>query len=165
MISKRFCALALVLLLGVSCAGGSSTRGCGNERIACEIVVRLPLTFAETVVYLNPQVTPTILGSGISPKVLEAGSLIFWFHSHDARFEDRASVHVGKGSQDDLQRCENLARARDRSGAARAHIENPRVESGTPSHQAECGTEKGRDENMPVVFHCAKQIPAESHDT
>lgn len=37
----------------------------------------------------------------MSPKVLEAGSLIFWFHSHDALHEDRASVHVGKGSQDD----------------------------------------------------------------
>jgi hypothetical protein len=37
----------------------------------------------------------------MSPKVLEEGSLIFWFHSYDARSEERASVHVGKGSQDD----------------------------------------------------------------
>ncbi len=37
----------------------------------------------------------------MSPKVLQAGSLIFWFHSYDARVEDRASVHVGKGTQDD----------------------------------------------------------------
>ncbi len=37
----------------------------------------------------------------MSPKVLEAGGLIFWFHSYDARYEDQASVHVGKGSQDD----------------------------------------------------------------
>jgi hypothetical protein len=37
----------------------------------------------------------------MSPKVLEEGNLIFWFHSHDARYEERASVHVGKGSQDD----------------------------------------------------------------
>lgn len=37
----------------------------------------------------------------MSPKVLEAGSLIFWFHSYDARHEERASVHVGTGSQDD----------------------------------------------------------------
>lgn len=37
----------------------------------------------------------------MSPKVLEAGSLIFWFHSYDALYEERASVHVGKGSQDD----------------------------------------------------------------
>lgn len=37
----------------------------------------------------------------MSPKVLETGSLIFWFHSYDALHEDRASVHVGKGSQDD----------------------------------------------------------------
>jgi len=28
--------------------------------------------------------------------------LIFWFHSYDARHERRASVHVGKGSQDDF---------------------------------------------------------------
>lgn len=38
----------------------------------------------------------------MSPKVLTAGSLVFWFHSFDALHEDRASVHVGKGSQDDV---------------------------------------------------------------
>ena len=27
---------------------------------------------------------------------------MFWFHSHDALHEDRASVHVGKGTQDDF---------------------------------------------------------------
>lgn len=37
----------------------------------------------------------------MSPKVLTAGELIFWFHSHDALNENRASVHIGKGSQDD----------------------------------------------------------------
>jgi hypothetical protein len=37
----------------------------------------------------------------MSPKILEEGNLIFWFHSYDALHEDRASVHVGKGSQDD----------------------------------------------------------------
>ena len=37
----------------------------------------------------------------MSPKVLEEGAFIFWFHSYDARHEDRASVHVGKSSQDD----------------------------------------------------------------
>jgi hypothetical protein len=37
----------------------------------------------------------------MSPKVLQEGALVFWFHSYDARFEGRASVHVGKGSQDD----------------------------------------------------------------
>ena len=26
---------------------------------------------------------------------------MFWFHSHDALHEERASVHVGKGSQDE----------------------------------------------------------------
>jgi Domain of unknown function (DUF4160) len=38
----------------------------------------------------------------MSPKILEEGAFIFWFHSYDARFEERASVHVGKGSQDDF---------------------------------------------------------------
>ena len=37
----------------------------------------------------------------MSPKILTEGSLIFWFHSYDAVHENRASVHVGKGSQDD----------------------------------------------------------------
>lgn len=39
---------------------------------------------------------------GMSPKVLVDGALIFWFHSHDARNKNRASVHVGKSSQDDV---------------------------------------------------------------
>ncbi|MBS3933796.1 MAG: DUF4160 domain-containing protein [Truepera sp.] len=38
----------------------------------------------------------------MSPRVLAEGSLIFWFHSYDALHEKRASVHVGKGSQDDV---------------------------------------------------------------
>ncbi|MBO9369645.1 MAG: DUF4160 domain-containing protein [Chloroflexi bacterium] len=37
----------------------------------------------------------------MSPRVLQEGALVFWFHSYDARFKGRASVHVGKGSQDD----------------------------------------------------------------
>ena len=37
----------------------------------------------------------------MSPKVLEEGGLIFWFHSYDALHEDRASVHVGKSVQND----------------------------------------------------------------
>jgi hypothetical protein len=36
----------------------------------------------------------------VSPKVLTAGSLVFWFHSFDIT-EGRASVHVGTGGQDD----------------------------------------------------------------
>ena len=32
---------------------------------------------------------------------MEANGLIFWFHSYDALHENRASVHVGKGSQND----------------------------------------------------------------
>ncbi len=38
----------------------------------------------------------------MTPKVLSDGALIFWFHSHDALHEERASVHMGKGSQDDF---------------------------------------------------------------
>ena len=38
----------------------------------------------------------------MSPRVLVEGELIFWFHSFDAVHENRASVHVGKGSQDDF---------------------------------------------------------------
>ncbi len=37
----------------------------------------------------------------MSPKVLRQDDLIFWFHSYDALYEARASVHVGKGTQDD----------------------------------------------------------------
>ena len=37
----------------------------------------------------------------MSPKILEAEGLIFRFHSYDALHENRASVHVGKGSQND----------------------------------------------------------------
>ena len=37
----------------------------------------------------------------MSPKVLEVDDLVVWFHSYDALHESRASVHVGKGSQDD----------------------------------------------------------------
>lgn len=37
----------------------------------------------------------------MSPKVLEGNGLIIWFHSYDALHENRASIHVGKGSQDD----------------------------------------------------------------
>ncbi len=38
----------------------------------------------------------------MSPRVLASRELLFWFRSHDALHEDRASVHVGKGSQDDF---------------------------------------------------------------
>ena len=40
----------------------------------------------------------------MSPKILEQGELVFWFHSYDALHENRPSVHVGKGSQDDYTR-------------------------------------------------------------
>ena len=37
----------------------------------------------------------------MSPRILKDGDLIFWFHSYDAARESRASVHVGKGTQND----------------------------------------------------------------
>ena len=37
----------------------------------------------------------------MSPRVLKDGELVFWFHSYDVAHETRASVHVGKGVQND----------------------------------------------------------------
>ena len=37
----------------------------------------------------------------MSPRVFKDGDLVFWFHSYDVQSENRASVHVGKGSQND----------------------------------------------------------------
>ncbi len=37
----------------------------------------------------------------MSPRVFREGDLIFWFHGYDAQQENRASIHVGKGSQND----------------------------------------------------------------
>lgn len=42
----------------------------------------------------------------MSPKVLVDGNLLFWFHSYGALRENRASVNVGKGSQDDFNDAE-----------------------------------------------------------
>ena len=37
----------------------------------------------------------------MSPRVFKEGDLVFWFDSYDVVLESRASVHVGKGSQND----------------------------------------------------------------
>jgi hypothetical protein len=37
----------------------------------------------------------------VSPRVFKEGEFVFWFHSYDVLHENRASVHVGKGSQND----------------------------------------------------------------
>jgi len=37
----------------------------------------------------------------VSPRVFKEGEYVFWFHSYDVLHEDRASIHVGKGSQND----------------------------------------------------------------
>lgn len=52
----------------------------------------------------NPIADDIIEENAMSPKVLKENDLIFWFHSYDALSENRASVHVSKGSQDD---CNN----------------------------------------------------------
>jgi hypothetical protein len=38
----------------------------------------------------------------MSPRIFKDGELVFWFHSYDVLHESRASVHVGKGSQNDV---------------------------------------------------------------
>ncbi len=37
----------------------------------------------------------------MSPRVFQDGDLVYWFHSYDVVYEERASIHVGKGSQND----------------------------------------------------------------
>jgi hypothetical protein len=37
----------------------------------------------------------------VSPRIFKEGEYVFWFHSYDVLHEDRASIHVGKGSQND----------------------------------------------------------------
>ncbi|MBI5842495.1 MAG: DUF4160 domain-containing protein [Chloroflexi bacterium] len=37
----------------------------------------------------------------MSPVVFREGEFVFWFHSYDVLHENRASIHVGKGSQND----------------------------------------------------------------
>ncbi|GAB4455339.1 MAG: hypothetical protein OHK0041_19910 [Anaerolineales bacterium] len=37
----------------------------------------------------------------MSPRVFKEGGYVFWFHSYDVLHENRASIHVGKGSQSD----------------------------------------------------------------
>lgn len=40
--------------------------------------------------------------SKMSPRVFKDGALVFWFHSYDVQVESRASVHVGRSSQNDV---------------------------------------------------------------
>ena len=37
----------------------------------------------------------------MSPRVFKEGEYVFWFHSYDVLHEDRASIHISKGSQND----------------------------------------------------------------
>jgi hypothetical protein len=37
----------------------------------------------------------------MSPRVFKEGDFVFWFHSYDVQHENRASIHVGKSSQND----------------------------------------------------------------
>lgn len=60
----------------------------------------------------------------MSPLVFREGKFIFWFHSYDVLHENRASVHVGKGSQND-------------AGDAKIWLE-PQVEVGRPGRTLSC---------------------------
>ncbi|MEO7839578.1 MAG: DUF4160 domain-containing protein [Anaerolineales bacterium] len=37
----------------------------------------------------------------MSPRIFKEGEFVFWFHSYDVLHEGRASIHIGKGSQND----------------------------------------------------------------
>lgn len=39
--------------------------------------------------------------SSMSPRILKAGNLVFWFHSYDVQIESRPSIHVGRDAQND----------------------------------------------------------------
>ncbi len=54
----------------------------------------------------------------MSPLVFREGKFVFWFHSYDVLHESRASIHVGKGSQND-------------TGDAKIWLE-PQIEIGRP---------------------------------
>jgi hypothetical protein len=54
----------------------------------------------------------------MSPRVFKEGKFVFWFHSYDVLHENRASVHVGTGSQND-------------AGDAKIWLE-PQIEIGRP---------------------------------
>lgn len=54
----------------------------------------------------------------MSPLVFREGKFVFWFHSYDVLYESRASIHVGKGSQND-------------AGDAKIWLE-PKIEIGRP---------------------------------
>jgi hypothetical protein len=54
----------------------------------------------------------------MSPLVFKEGKFVFWFHSYDVLHESQASIHVGKGSQND-------------AGDAKIWLE-PKIEIGRP---------------------------------
>lgn len=54
----------------------------------------------------------------MSPIVFREGKFVFWFHSYDVLHESRASIHVGKSSQND-------------AGDAKIWLE-PQIEVGRP---------------------------------
>ena len=37
----------------------------------------------------------------MSPRIFKEGKFVFWFHSYDVLHENRPSIHVGNGSQND----------------------------------------------------------------
>lgn len=54
----------------------------------------------------------------MSPRIFREGKFIFWFHSYDVLHESRASIHIGKASQND-------------AGDAKIWLE-PQIEIGRP---------------------------------
>ena len=72
----------------------------------------------------------------MAPKVLEESGLIYWFHSHDALNEDRASVHVGKGSQDDYNDAKVWLEPTIQVARAGSHPSGLRIKTFTQSDRA-----------------------------
>ena len=70
----------------------------------------------------------------MSPKVLEADNLIFWFHSYDALHENRASVHVGIGSQNDYNDAKIWLEPKVEVMRAGKNLEESRIEQGFEDH-------------------------------
>lgn len=56
----------------------------------------------------------------MSPVVFREGKFVFWLHSYDVLHESRASIHVGKSSQNDV-------------GDAKIWLE-PQIEIGRSGH-------------------------------
>ena len=79
----------------------------------------------------------------MSPKVLKSDNLIFWFHSYDALHENRASVHVGKGSQDDHNDAKVWLEPKVEVMRAGKTLRNSRTDQGFEDHRTGFGIPVG----------------------